>query len=217
MSTPLAFVHTLPGPSSHCSLGDQLAALVTDCGRVSTLVDCLCSTRAPALYSPDSSRPALTHEALRAFITTFRLPASSPARRLGSNHRVMLALPTSCENAVAILALATYHTVCPVNASCTAAELREDIERLGARAVVTTRDAAERLELQSLECDVVFIEPRVDGLAGLFGMALMEDAEYINITLSADNADVPLRPHGLYDQSLVLKTSGTSGKSKVVP
>ncbi|KAI9070101.1 hypothetical protein FKP32DRAFT_1670697, partial [Trametes sanguinea] len=51
MSVPLAFLTELPEPQSGLSLGDQLAQDVTDSGRVSTLLDCLCTTDAPALWS----------------------------------------------------------------------------------------------------------------------------------------------------------------------
>ncbi|KAF5338043.1 hypothetical protein D9758_014243 [Tetrapyrgos nigripes] len=89
----------------------------------------------------------------------------------------MIVLPTGPENALALLSLAAYHTTAPVNASCTAAELREDATRLNARAVVTTKDVAERLELralrQELQCEVVFVEPRTSGPSGLFDMSIM--------------------------------------------
>jgi acyl-coenzyme A synthetase/AMP-(fatty) acid ligase len=215
MSVPLAFVHSIPSPSGQ-SLGDQLAELVTDAGRVETLLDCLPSTSQPVIRSPDTQRPPLTHDALREFVAHFALPTSRPSTRLGPNDRVMIALPTGCENAVALVALATYHTCAPVNASCTASELREDAERLGARAVVTTRDAEARLDLEGmrkhLDCEVIYVEPRSSGPAGLFDMSVMDE--------SSEWVDVPRMPsklHGLYDQSLVLHTSGTSGKKKVVP
>jgi acyl-coenzyme A synthetase/AMP-(fatty) acid ligase len=126
----------------------------------------------------------------------------------------MVVLPTGPENALALLALAAYHTCAPVNASCTAAELLDDARRLNARSIVTTRDAEERLELRrlasELDCDVVYLDPRASGPCGLFDMDTMGQAP----------AQVPFRPaklHGLDDQSLILHTSGTSGKKKVVP
>lgn len=128
----------------------------------------------------------------------------------------MMALPTGPENALALLSVAAYHTCAPVNASCTAGELRDDALRLRARAVVTTREAADRLEVNKLSredgMEVIFIEPRTAGPAGLFDMSV----------LSKDGpkpaqARNPSQLHGLEHQSLVLHTSGTSGKKKVVP
>ncbi|KAI9070019.1 hypothetical protein FKP32DRAFT_1599542, partial [Trametes sanguinea] len=122
------------------SLGDQLAEVVTDNGRVSTLLDCLASTDAPALYSPDMTRPPLTHAMLHDFVKNFALPTSGLHQRLGPDDRVMIVLPTGAENALAIMSIASYHT----------GELAEDAHRLKAKAVVTTRDAVDRLELRKL-------------------------------------------------------------------
>ncbi|KAJ7700217.1 hypothetical protein B0H14DRAFT_3651598, partial [Mycena olivaceomarginata] len=116
--------------------------------RITTLLDCLPSTLSPALYSPDLSRRPLLHDTLRYFVQHFVLPHSASHDPLGPNDRVMIVLPTGPENALALLSLASYHTCAPVNASCTAAELLDDARRLNAKAIVTTRDAEERLELR---------------------------------------------------------------------
>ncbi|KAJ7623641.1 acetyl-CoA synthetase-like protein [Roridomyces roridus] len=212
---PLSFLRGLPTPPSTDSesLGDVLATSVAN-SDVKTLVDCLPLTSAPALYSPDLSRQPLPHHVVRSFVQHFALPHSPSRSPLGPNDRVMVALPTGPENALALLALASYHTCAPVNASCTAAELLDDARRLNAKAIVTTRDAEERLELRSLSveiaCDVVYIEARTSGPCGLFDMDMMSDVPM----------QVPFGPsklHVLGDQSLILHTSGTSGKKKVVP
>jgi acyl-coenzyme A synthetase/AMP-(fatty) acid ligase len=126
----------------------------------------------------------------------------------------MVVLPTGPENALALLALASYHTCAPVNVSCTAAELLDDARRLNAKAIVTTRDAEARFELRALRdalaCEVVFVEPRTSGTCGIFDMVVL-GAEQMQVQGS------PSTLHGLKDQSLILHTSGTSGKKKVVP
>ncbi|KAF9068413.1 AMP-dependent synthetase and ligase [Rhodocollybia butyracea] len=125
----------------------------------------------------------------------------------------MLALPTGPANALALLSLATYHTCAPVNSSCTGPELLDDASRLNAKAIITTRDAQDRLELQALRhklgCDIIFIDERTSGPCGLFDMSVMGDEDYTPRSQP--------EPHGLNDRSLVLHTSGTSGKKKVVP
>lgn len=216
MSIPLSLLHRLPSPAAHSSLGDLIAQTVTDSVKVNSLLDCLCTTTEPAIHSPEASRPPLSHQDIRVFVSNFVLPSSSGHQALGPNDRIMVVLPTGPENALALLALASYHTCAPVNASCTASELKEDAERLHAKAVVTTKDAEERLELrmlaQELGCEVVYLEGRTSGPAGLFDMSLLNG--------SRDPSDIsrkPTRLHGLHDQSLVLHTSGTSGKKKVVP
>ncbi|KAF5361190.1 hypothetical protein D9758_009022 [Tetrapyrgos nigripes] len=223
MSIPLSFLRDDLSQASHLSLGDLLSSHITRSGRVSTLLDCLCTTSSPALYSPDSTRPPLTHEAIHSFISQFSLPrsASRASRPLQPNDRIMLILPTGPENALALLSIAAYHTCAPLNASCTAAELREDAVRLNAKAVITTKDVEDRLELRQLQmeldCDVIFVDGRTNGPAGLFDMSVMgEEVDATSDFVLVDNAaTTPL--HTLGDKSLVLHTSGTSGKKKVVP
>jgi acyl-coenzyme A synthetase/AMP-(fatty) acid ligase len=126
----------------------------------------------------------------------------------------MLVLPTGPENAVALLALASYHTCAPVNASCTASELSDDAHRLNAKAVFTTKDVEERLELRrlcrDLDCEIIYLKPRTSGPAGLFDLSLIDNTPAIL-------PSGPSQLQGLADQSLVLHTSGTTGTKKVVP
>ncbi|CAO1633923.1 unnamed protein product [Parajaminaea phylloscopi] len=211
---PLGFLYSLPAPPPTRSLGDHLAENITDNGRITTLLDCLCSTTAPALWSPDLNRAPVDHRTVKDFIANFVLPTKG--RQLGPNDRVMMALPTGPENAIALLAVAAYHTCAPVNAACTAGELRDDAVRLGAKALVTTRDAAERLDVDALHRDegmeIIFVEHRSSGPAGLFDMSLVGERG-----LAQTRGKRPSALHGLQHQSLVLHTSGTSGKKKVVP
>lgn len=208
---PLGFIYSIPPRARTTSLGDHLAVNITDNGRCQTLLDALCSTTAPALWSPDLNRPPVDHLTVKRFIQSFVLPTSR--KPLGPNDRVMMALPTGPENAIALLAVAAYHTCAPINASCTAGELRDDAVRLHAKAIVTTRDAAERLDVRALKheegMEIIFIEPRHTGPAGLFDMTLLDG--------EASQSRRPSPLHGLEHQSLVLHTSGTSGKKKVVP
>uniref|UniRef100_A0A0W0FS65 Putative AMP-dependent synthetase and ligase n=1 Tax=Moniliophthora roreri TaxID=221103 RepID=A0A0W0FS65_MONRR len=213
MSIPLDFLRVASTPPDGTSLGDVLAERIERSSHVQTLLDCLCTTPTPALYSSDPSRPPLFHDAIHSFVTHFFMPCSTSRTPLGPNDRVVVALPTGPENALALLAIASYHTCAPVNASCTAAELREDASRLRAKAVVSTREAIERLELRELRddlgCEVVLIDGRDSGPAGLFDMSILDGG--------AIRSASPSSPHRLDDQSLVLHTSGTSGKKKVVP
>ncbi len=220
MSIPLAFLTDLADPLPGVSLGDHIATAVTDSSRVTTLLDCLPSTDAPVIWSTDASRPPLTHAALRTFVSRFVLPTSGLHDRLGPNDRVMVVLPTSPENAVALLAVSTYHTCAPVNSGCTAGELFEDATRLRVKAILTTADASDRLELrrlrEELRCEVIYVHVHSDGPAGLFHMSAMNGGdEEEDWAVVQKPTRLPSRPHGLQDQSLVLHTSGTSGKKKV--
>lgn len=213
MSIPLEFAGSLPPIPGGLSLGDHVAEHVIDSGRAPTFLSCMPTTTQPAIYSPDTTREPLRHYMIHDFISKFALPTSGTP--LGPNDRIMVALPTTPENGLALLALASYHTTAPVNATCTASELFEDAERLGAKAVFSTEDAEDRLELRNLQqklgCEVIYLRARSKGPAGLFDMRLMGDPDGL-IT-----AGEPSALHTLEDQSLVLHTSGTSGKKKVVP
>ena len=126
MEHPFSYLNGLSEPPAGQSLGDYLAANITDNGQFNTLLDCLPSTNRRVLISPDLSRPPLTHRMLKHFIESFVLPSSGRTAPLQTNDRVMMALPTGPENALALLAVATYFNCAPVNASCTAEELISD-------------------------------------------------------------------------------------------
>ncbi|WFD27979.1 putative NRPS-like protein biosynthetic cluster [Malassezia nana] len=215
MEHPLSYVLELPPPQDGVSLGDYIAANVTDNGKATTLIDCLPSTNKRALISPDLSRPPLTHRMLKQFITSFVLPSTVGKKPLQLNDRVMMALPTGPENALALLAIASYYNCAPVNASCTADELKDDALRLGARAVISTQESIERLGLDRLHnehgLEIYLVEPRPSGPAGLFDISMYGQED------PASRHRSPSTPNNLKNQALVLHTSGTSGKKKVVP
>jgi acyl-coenzyme A synthetase/AMP-(fatty) acid ligase len=105
-----------------------------------------------------------------------------------------------------------------MNASCTAQELLDDGRRLQIKAVVTTADIAHQLELdhlrQELGCEIIYLTPNESGPAGLFELAAayQPDREFVS-----HQGVPPAKLHGPNDFSLILHTSGTSGKKKVVP
>jgi acyl-coenzyme A synthetase/AMP-(fatty) acid ligase len=129
----------------------------------------------------------------------------------------MLLIPPGPEYAVAMLALCAYHSCVPVNANYTREELKEDVSRLGAKAILTTKELAAHLDLNSLqaeglELEIIHLEPRIKGPVGLFDLSLPGvNADATNIVL-----DLKCTGNSLNDVSLILHTSGTSGKKKVV-
>jgi acyl-coenzyme A synthetase/AMP-(fatty) acid ligase len=210
MSVPLSSIYPLLPLSLPTFLGEYLNDRLTENENIKTFFDCLCSSSHPAIHSPHPDRPPVSHTELRSFVSDFAVPTRNP---IGPKDRVALALPTGPENAVALLALLTYHVCAPVNVNCTATELQEDIRRLNVRAVIATSDDKERLCLHHLEeqtgCEVIFIKSRTSGPAGLFDISLMDAIAIPRVPKA--------QPHGLDDYSLLLYTSGTSGTKKVVP
>jgi len=198
----------------HSSLGEIFNDIISN-SLINGLVDCLYSHSTLAIHSPEPIRPPLSHADLRSFISSFFLtPSRFTNQRFGVNDRIMLLIPPGPECAVALLALCAYHSCVPVNPSCTKDELKEDVSRLGAKAILTTKGLAAHLELQSLqaegfELEIILIEPRITGPVGLF------DLSPPGVNGHAINA-VDLKCNNLNDISLILHTSGTNGKKKVV-
>ncbi|KAL0060241.1 hypothetical protein AAF712_012996 [Marasmius tenuissimus] len=252
MAIPLSFLDCPPAPeespdNSQC-LGDTLADRLATSTTIESLLDCLPRTSGPAILSTDSSRPALMHIELHDFVSTFTLPRPTPSLTLtpnlngrsrsrsrsrslslSRNDRVAILLPNGPENAVALLCVSAYYTCAPLNASCTPAELREDIVRLNVKAILTTKDLEGRLGLTELadEVVVVYVEPRRSGPAGLFDLEAVntgvarerrgDRTERRPSTRGSVHQPSSRSPNKLDDRALVLCTSGTSGKKKVVP
>jgi acyl-coenzyme A synthetase/AMP-(fatty) acid ligase len=211
MFIPLSVLDVASVPKGS-SLGDHVGDRLSKT-EILSLVQCLCMGDDPAIHSSDSARPPLLHDDLRTFVSNFILPHAVDQPPLKRNDRVMVVLPPGPENAVALLALGNYHSCAPVNASCTASELKDDALRLQARAILTSKDEGQRLGLESLReelnCQIFYIRGRNSGPAGLFDLFMPEGT---NAVVSSR----PLETQGLDDISLILHTSGTSGKRKVV-
>ena len=196
--------------------GSSLGEHLSDClskTEIRSLVQCLCSGAQHAIHSPDPGKPPLNHDDLRCFVSNFVLPHAADRPPLKQNDRIMVVLPPGPENAVALLALGNYHSCAPVNASCTAVELKDDVLRLQAKAIITSKDIGKRLNLESLQgelnCQIFYISGRSAGPEGLFDVFMPEDTDVVVPSRSA-------QAQGLDDISLILHTSGTGGKKKVV-
>ena len=196
------------------SLGKTFNDITSNSSVVNGLVDCLCSHTTVAIHSSDPNRPPLSHAELYSFISKFFLPRH-PRLRFDVNDRIMLLIPPGPECAVALLALCAYHSCVPVNPSSTREELKEDVSRLGAKAILTTKELAAHLELKSLhseglELEVIILESLTTGPVGLF------DFTPPGVNAHAMNMVVDHKRNSLNDVSLILHTSGTNGKKKVV-
>jgi hypothetical protein len=203
----------------HLSLGETFNDIISN-SPVNGLVDCLSSHSTFAIHSFGSNRPPLSHADLHSFISNFFLPPSCSMKypphrvRFDVSDRIMLLIPPGPECAVALLALCAYHSCVPVNPNCTREELKEDVSRLGAKAVLTTKEFAAHLELKSLqaeghELEIILLEPRTTGPVGLFDLSPGVNAHAMNTVFD-------LKCNSLNDVSLILNTSGTNGKKKVV-
>lgn len=159
---------------------------------------------AVAVLAPD--RDPLTYGMLLAAVegTAARLRAIGVARR----QRVVLVLPNGSEMATAFLAAACAAAAAPLNPAYQAAEFELYLCDLGARAVVVQRDLDSPVREVARRHGIPILEltPLPEEAAGLFRL----DGEPGDSTIDRDSA----QPQ---DVALVLHTSGTTARPKIVP
>ena len=171
----------------------------------STLIDRITTGAdgAAAIAAPD--RPPLTHGGLRDLMR--RTAARLNALGIGRGDRVAIVLPNGPEMATAFVSVAAAATTAPLNPAYRADELDFYLSDIGAKAILVARDeagpavaVAERLGIAILRLDT---DPA--GPAGTF-------------TITGE-ARAPA-PGGLAeagDIALLLHTSGTTSRPKLVP
>ena len=159
---------------------------------------------APALGAP--GRPELTFDGLRAQIA--RTGEQLNSFGLGREDGVAIVLPNGAEMAAAFLGVANAATAAPLNPGYRADEFEFYLQDLEAQAVVVQEgvDSPVREVAQRLNVPLVELQPESDGPAGAFNLA-------------ASISGTPERPGeaGPDDVGLVLHTSGTTSRPKIVP
>ncbi|KQP58563.1 acyl--CoA ligase [Methylobacterium sp. Leaf108] len=160
---------------------------------------------ATALSSPGGV--PLTHGALRALAT--RTVADFNAHGIGRGDRVAIVLDNGPEMAAAFIAVAAGTTSAPLNPAYKADEFKFYLTDLGAKVLVVAEGSASPAVAvaEALGIPVVRLTPTPDRGAGSFTLAFpMADA--------APAAGGPAEPS---DIALVLHTSGTTSRPKIVP
>ncbi|MCB9968222.1 MAG: AMP-binding protein [Geminicoccaceae bacterium] len=160
---------------------------------------------APAIGAPD--RTWLDFAGLRELVAETR--SSLAANGIGRNDRVAIVLPNGPEMAAAFVAVAASATTAPLNPAYRAEELDFYLSDLGAKALIVGRDeagpavaAAERHG-----CRILRLESDAGAPAGRFRLA-SDGAKVKAASPAAAGAD---------DVALVLHTSGTTSRPKIVP
>lgn len=171
-----------------------------------TIGELLAAGRPGAVAIAAPGRPPLTYEGLRAH--TDRTVATLNGFGIGRNDRVAIVLPNGPEMAAAFVTIAAGATTAPLNPAYRREEFEFYLSDLGARALVVEQGSAS---------------PAVEAAAGL-GIPVLElgvrDGDPAGLfVLEANRAEATSAggPAGTDDVALVLHTSGTTSRPKIVP
>ncbi len=160
----------------------------------------------PAIGAP--GRPALTHDGLRTLARN--TVAALNGMGIGRGDRVAMVLPNGPEMAAAFLCIACGATTAPLNPAYKAEEFEFYLSDLNARALVIQRgmDSPARAVATARGIPIVELVTDDAGPAGAF-------------TLIPENplggAPAQGGPADAQDVALVLHTSGTTSRPKIVP
>lgn len=163
--------------------------------------------RTPAIGAP--GRPDLDYEGLRAHVD--RTVAALNSMGIGRGERVAIVLPNGPEMASAFVAIASGATTAPLNPNYRRAEYDFYLEDLGAKALVVEQGSeSEAIDsARALGIDLIELRVPEGARAGEF-----------ELVPAAGSASGPTDSPGAAepdDVALVLHTSGTTSRPKIVP
>lgn len=170
-----------------------------------TYVDLLPNDRQPAVRSVDGGTP-LTFEALKNFISSMALGRLG----LGQGDRLCSSMPNGPEAAIAFLAFSPYCSYAPLNPALTRDEVEFEFVDLPAKAVVVRRGESNSVTTSVAKEKGVAVLELVPTGRGV-GLFILESSPIRSLQ------PVPQRMGGRHDICLVLHTSGTTAKPKIVP
>ncbi len=173
-------------------------------------IDALLATGAadaPAIGAP--GRPTLTYGGLRDHVAA--TVTALNAMGIGRGDRVAIVLDNGPEMASAFVAVAAAATTAPLNPAYRADEFRFYLEDLGARLLMVEAGSESPAVAVARELGMAVAEVSVadDAPAGAFTLALGEGS-----SLSSSPRTGPVAAD---DTALVLHTSGTTSRPKIVP
>ena len=159
-----------------------------------------------ALSSPE--RPDATYGVLRGHVE--RTVAGLNERGLGRNDRVAIALPNGPEMAGAFVSIAAGATAAPLNPAYKESEFAFHLKDLGAKALMLVEgdDSPARSVARELDMQVLDIQVQAEEPAGAFRFVGKAGGGFAPIRSGF------ARPS---DVALVLHTSGTTSRPKIVP
>ncbi|MBV8612241.1 MAG: AMP-binding protein, partial [Acetobacteraceae bacterium] len=153
-------------------------------------------------------RPWLTHEALRALVG--RTIVGLNRMGIGRGDRVAIVLPNGPEMAASFVAIGAGATTAPLNPAYKTEEFDFYLGDLNAKALVIAEgmESPSRAVAEARGIPIVELVPEAGGPAGAFTLAAPPGL-----------SGPPARPGpaGAEDTALVLHTSGTTSRPKIVP
>ena len=162
------------------------------------------SPNRPALSGP--GRAPLTYARLLTHME--EVAASLNRSGVGRHDRVAIVLPNGPEMAAAFLSVAACATAAPLNPGFRAAEFEFYLSDLQARALMVEagKDSPARNVAHKLAIPIVELLPAAESPAGLFTLASPDSAPAISPGWAQAE-----------DIALMLHTSGTTARPKIVP
>jgi acyl-CoA synthetase (AMP-forming)/AMP-acid ligase II len=176
----------------------------------STIHELLDAKPAAAVAFAASGCPPLTYGGLRDHVE--RTVASLNRLGIGRNDRVALVLPNGTEMATAFVAVAAGTTSAPLNPAYRADEFEFYLSDLNARALIVERGSASPAlgVAAKLKIPVIEIVRAGSDPAGVFELVPVEGGKTAAAAAAGGFA-------GPDDIALVLHTSGTTSRPKIVP
>jgi acyl-CoA synthetase (AMP-forming)/AMP-acid ligase II len=161
---------------------------------------------APALSSPGGI--ALPYRALRALVADVQ--ATLAAQGIGPNDRVGIVLDNGPEAASAFLTIGSAATAAPLNPSYRAEEFEFYLTDLNAKLLVvgSAKETPAIAVAEKLDIPIARLVARADQGAGSFELAFGS---------AAARTPLAVKDAGPDDIALVLHTSGTTSRPKIVP
>ena len=186
---------------------------MNDITTITELLAAAADERGDADAVADLVRPASSHRSLNEL--TARLGSELRRFGVGHNDRVAIALPNGAEMATVVLAVARVATASPLNPGLTTSEFEFYLSDLDARLVLVAED--DRTEAtaaaRGLGVPIAVVMPAADAAAGHVTLRWSDGPR----PAPHEGAVTDARDASKDDIALVLHTSGTTSKPKIVP
>lgn len=194
--------------------------------RLSNLLETIPTSTRPALACIDGRQPITHTQIHRCLQDTGK---SLHTMKLGRGHRVALVLPNGPELALAILATTAWCSCVPLNTFGAKAELKSDLIQSSVDLVIGLYSDHGGIKAMAQDLGIAYCELLPDSqFAGLFTLIdtvrvpgspkrALQQQEADRSAGSMLLHEERFQPNSHRDEILVLFTSGTTGKKKLVP